>query len=206
MLSPKDRYWNWAGNMADADVFRLCQLNPNNIDEYNRGKVDILQTYDSVDTMQDFLRTDIGLVLQSDMLVKVDRMSMANGLEVRSPFLDHRVVEFAMGLPDKYKVQGSMGKRIVQDAFRDLLPADIYNRPKKGFEVPLLDWFRSSWRSRIEQMYLADDFIKEQGLFDSVVISRIKGKLFSNDPGDSVATVWALIVFQHWWRRYISES
>ena len=206
LLSPKERYWSWAGIMEDEEALHLCRLTADNIDEYNRRKVEILHTYESVDTLQDYLRTDIGLVLQSDMLVKVDRMSMANGLEVRSPFLDHRVVEFAMGLPDKYKVQGRMGKRIVQDALRNLLPAEIYNRPKKGFEVPLLDWFRGSWRSRIDNEYLAEDFIKEQGLFDLAAISRIKGKLFSNDPGDSVATVWALIVFQHWWKRYLSGN
>ncbi|MEY4893003.1 MAG: hypothetical protein RIQ34_1615, partial [Bacteroidota bacterium] len=117
------------------------------------------------------------------------------------PFLDHRVVEFALSLPDRYKIKGTMGKRIVQDAFRNVLPAEIYDRPKKGFEVPLLSWFKGSWRSRIENEYLSDDFISQQGLFDLESIRSIKSKLFSTDPGDSVATVWALIVFQHWWRR-----
>jgi asparagine synthase (glutamine-hydrolysing) len=99
-----------------------------------------------------------------------------------------------------------MGKRIVQDAFRDRLPSEIYDRPKKGFEVPLLDWFRGSLRSRIENIYLSDRFIQEQGLFSPESVKVLKQRLFSSNPGDSVATTWALIVFQHWWKRYAIKS
>jgi asparagine synthase (glutamine-hydrolysing) len=200
-LSPRDRYWNWAGILNDIEVFRLIDLDGSENKDYQDRCLNILKGYVHTDTLFDFLCTDIQLVLQGDMLVKVDRMSMANGLEVRSPFLDHRVVEFALSLPDRYKIMGAMGKRILQDAFRNVLPAEIYDRPKKGFEVPLLSWFRGSWRSRIEKEYLSDDFISQQDLFDLESIRLIKSKLFSSDPGDSVATVWALIVFQHWWKR-----
>ncbi|MCF8221121.1 MAG: asparagine synthase (glutamine-hydrolyzing) [Cryomorphaceae bacterium] len=200
-LSPADRYWSWAGILSDEEVFQLATLTDPEYQEYDVRRRNILKSYRRTDNMSDYLRTDIQLVLQSDMLVKVDRMSMAHGLEVRSPFLDHRIVEFALSLPDRYRISGTMGKRIVQDAFKNILPAEIYNRPKKGFEVPLLSWFRGSWKNRIENDYLSDDFIKEQGLFDVESIQRIRRKLFSVDPGDSVATTWALIVFQHWWKR-----
>jgi asparagine synthase (glutamine-hydrolysing) len=200
-LSPSDRYWNWAGILPDDEAFRLITLSAPEQHNYAVRRGDILKGYRRTDSMSDYLRTDIQLVLQSDMLVKVDRMSMAHGLEVRSPFLDHRVVAFALSLPDRYRISGTMGKRIVQDAFKDILPSEIYGRPKKGFEVPLLSWFRGSWRSRIEEEYLHDDFIQQQGLFDLESIQLIKRKLFSTYPGDSVATTWALIVFQHWWRR-----
>ena len=88
------------------------------------------------------LLTDMNLVLLSDMLVKVDLMSMANSLEVRSPFLDHKVVDFAFSLPSSYKIDGRLKKKIVQDAFRPMLPEELYNRPKHGFEIPLLGWFK----------------------------------------------------------------
>jgi len=203
-LSPQERYWNWAGILNDKEVFRLIDLDDSESMNYQDRRLNILKDYIHTDTLFDFLCTDIQLVLQGDMLVKVDRMSMANGLEVRSPFLDHRVVEFALSLPDRYKIMGAMGKRILQDAFRNVLPAEIYDRPKKGFEVPLLSWFRGSWRSRIEKEYLSDDFISQQDLFDLESIRLIKSKLFSSDPGDSAATVWALIVFQHWWKKTIA--
>jgi asparagine synthase (glutamine-hydrolysing) len=84
------------------------------------------------------LLADMDLLLLSNMLVKVDLMSIANCLEIRSSFLDQEVVEFAFGLPSEYKVDGGM-KKIVQDAFRNYLPPELYNRPKHGFEIPLLD-------------------------------------------------------------------
>jgi asparagine synthase (glutamine-hydrolysing) len=151
--------------------------------------------------MEDFLATDMGLVLLSDMLVKVDRMSMANSLEVRSPFLDHTVVDFAFSLPTSYKINKGMKKKIVQDAFRKYLPAELYNRPKHGFEIPLLDWFRKELKSKITDDLLHDRFVEEQGLFNVEEVKSLKNRLFSSNPGDAHATVWALMVFQHWWKR-----
>jgi asparagine synthase (glutamine-hydrolysing) len=203
VMSPSDRYWNWAGFISDEGVSRLCKLSAKEKLEYISRRSNILNEYHQTDTMLDYLKTDIQLVLQSDMLVKVDRMSMANGLEVRSPFLDHRVVEFALSLPDRYKIKGTMGKRIVQDAFRSVLPHEIYSRPKKGFEVPLLSWFRGSWRSRIEREYLSDKCIQDQGLFDLRCIQEQRHKLFSTHPGDAAPTIWGLVVFQYWYRRFM---
>ena len=91
----------------------------------------------------------MNLVLQNDMLRKVDSMSMANSLEIRTPFLDHKLVDFAFSLPSVYKINGSMRKKILKDTFKDLLPYELYNRPKKGFEVPLLNWFQTELKSKI---------------------------------------------------------
>jgi len=113
----------------------------------------------------------MNLVLRNDMLTKVDLMSMANSLEVRTPFLDHNVVDFAFSLPDDYKINKSMKKRILQDAFRKYLPAEIYQRPKHGFEVPLLKWFKTDLKSMINDDLLNDEFIVSQGVFN---LERIK--------------------------------
>ena len=137
------------------------------------------------------------------MLTKVDRMSMANSLEVRVPFLDHKVIEFANSLPQEYKVNEHQKKRILQDAFRGILPAELYNRPKQGFEVPLLDWLRNELDFKIRNIYLNQDFIKEQGLFNYNTISGLLDKLHSTNPEDSHATIWALIVFQHWYKKHM---
>jgi asparagine synthase (glutamine-hydrolysing) len=144
----------------------------------------------------------MNLVLQSDMLVKVDMMSMANSLEVRSPFLDYKVVDFAFGLPEQYKIDGSLKKKIVQDAFRPMLPAELYNRPKQGFEIPLLDWFRKELWGLINDDLLNKQFVEEQGIFNTAAIEDLKKKLHSSNPEDSHATIWALIVFQYWWKKY----
>ncbi len=149
------------------------------------------------------LQLDQQLVLQGDMLQKVDLMSMAHALEVRVPFLDHELVAFANSLPDEFKVNNKMKKRILQDTFRDKLPAKIYNRPKHGFEVPLLSWLQNQLKGDINNKWLSSDFIESQNVFDREGVERLKKKLYSSDPGDSHAHVWALICFQEWWNGYM---
>ena len=206
-LDVKERYWRWASFLTEQQALDL--LTPETqvkIDSaaLNSRKRDILQYLKGGESLEDLLATDISLVLLSDMLVKVDLMSMANSLEVRSPFLDHEVVDFAFSLPTCYKIDKSMKKKIVQDAFRRYLPPELYNRPKHGFEIPLLDWFRKELRAMITEDLLDDKFIAAQGIFNTRSVQQLKTKLFSNNPGDAHATVWALVVFQSWWKNYFN--
>ena len=90
----------------------------------------------------------------------------------------------------------------MQDAFRDMLPVQLYHRPKKGFEVPLLKWFRKEMRSLINDDLLSEKRITDQQLFNYGEIDRLKKKLFSRNPGDVHAHIWALIVFQWWYKKY----
>ena len=208
-LDVKDRYWRWAGFLTQQQAASLLTDKTRsavNKSCYDKQRQAILSDLNGGEAIEDFLQTDMKLVLAGDMLVKVDMMSMANSLEVRSPFLDHEVVDFAFSLPTSYKLDGNMKKKIVQDAFRKYLPEELYNRPKKGFEIPLLDWFQQQLRSRITDEWLNNDFIKDQGLFDLKAVKDLKSKLFSTNPGDSHATVWALIVFQHWWKKFQVEA
>lgn len=151
--------------------------------------------------MNDILLTDTRLVLPNDMLTKVDRMSMAHGLEVRNPFLDFQVVDFLFSLPDSYKIDRRMRKKLLQDAFREMLPAELYNRPKKGFEVPLLRWMRKDLKGLIRDDLLSRRFIEAQGIFDYREVNKLKRRLFALSPGDIHARMWALVVFQWWWKK-----
>ncbi|MBC6607141.1 asparagine synthase (glutamine-hydrolyzing) [Hymenobacter sp. BT188] len=207
MLSgPKDRYWDWASFVSERDARNLLSL-------ASRRKVgkklaekrrrDILQHLHADGDLNEVLLTDMNLVLPNDMLTKVDMMSMANSLEVRTPFLDYNVVNFAFSLPVESKINANMKKRIVQDAFRPMLPEELYKRPKHGFEVPLLKWFRNELRPLITDDLLSDDFIESQGVFDVEAVRALKAQLFSNNPGDIHARIWALIVFQHWWKKWM---
>ena len=203
-LPVKERYWRWASFNTRKQADAL--LHPNSLRQVNTHVLDaekakLLSSFTNSD-YNEVLQTDMQLVLLSDMLVKVDSMSMANSLEVRSPFLDHKVVDFAFSLPSSYKIDGTMKKKIVQDAFRPMLPAEIYNRPKHGFEIPLLDWFRNELWGLINDDLLKQLFVEEQGIFDVTAIENLKKKLKSNNPEDSHATIWALIVFQYWWKKY----
>jgi asparagine synthase (glutamine-hydrolysing) len=205
-LSADDRYWQWASLLPETDSYALFS---EAVQQNFNGRKQLKNIFGwniSGNDLNEVLLADTKLVLLGDMLVKVDMMSMANSLEIRSPFLDAEVVDFAFGLPANYKIDGNMKKKILQDAFREMLPEELYNRPKRGFEIPMLDWLRKDLWSLIDNDLLEDGFIKEQGIFNAGVIKNIKKKLKSNDPGDSHATIWALLVFQFWWKKYIHET
>ena len=200
-MSPQERYWQWAkwsGYTADQ-LFSKKYNQAISDTDYEKRKSSILNSisadYNSV------LLTDMQLVLENDMLVKVDRMSMSRSLEVRVPFLDHHLVNFAFSLPVDYKIDGTTRKKIVRDTFKDLLPSELLLRRKQGFEVPLLKWFKTDLKSMITNELLEDQFIEEQGIFNGEEIKRLKMQLFSNNPNDAVEKVWALIVFQYWWKK-----
>src|SRR3954464_15517506 len=143
--------------------------------------------------MNEIFYTDVRLPLVNDMLTKVDMMSMANSLEVRTPFLDYTVVDFAFSLPAEFKINADGRKRILRDAFRHLLPDELYTRKKQGFEVPLLKWFQTDLKSLINDDLLSEKLIREQNIFNYGSIAKLKNKLFSNNPGDAVARTWGLI-------------
>lgn len=150
---------------------------------------------------------DIEIVLKDDMLVKADRFSMLNGLEIRSPFLDYRIVNYALNLDKKEKINRNEQKIILRKKFEHLLPKEVFTRKKKGFELPLWKWLNTELRSEIENKWLSKAFVTAQGLFNYDEVERLKAKLFSKDPGDSAARVWALIVFQNWFiqnKKYIA--
>lgn len=205
-LPPDERYWRWcsfipSSGYKDYFLWNIPVVEAEMVMRRKRFTSLIKPDGD----LNDDLYADVQLVLPNDMLTKVDLMSMANSLEVRVPLLDHRIVEFAFSLPVSYKIDRKMKKKILQDAFRDVLPDDIYNRPKKGFEVPLLQWFRKELKSLIEDDLLSDDFIRDQQIFDLSYIKQLRKRLFSSNPGDVHAQIWALIVFQSWYRNYHSR-
>jgi len=207
-LSETERYWKWAGFAYGNESFSLLSNKMKAkvvMSDYENRKANITKHLEYDKSVNGILRADMELVLQNDMLVKVDMMSMANSLEVRVPFLDYRVVDFAFSLPETYKINAQMKKRIVQDAFRPLLPTELYNRPKHGFEVPLLKWFRNELKSYISDDLLEDKFVEAQGIFDVQETRKLKQKLFSSNPEDSHARIWGLIVFQYWWKKYLGE-
>ncbi len=205
-LSSTQRYWRWAGFAKEVVAERL--LSPASRQrlsrqDYENRKAELLKTIPVKETLNDILLTDMQIVLPNDMLTKVDLMSMAHGLEVRTPFLDVEVVNFLFSLPDHYKIDAFIRKKILQDAFGDLLPQELYNRPKKGFEVPLLKWLRREMKSVIKNDLLSEKFIREQGIFEYKEIRKLKQRLFSLSPGDVHARVWGLVVFQWWWKKWI---
>jgi asparagine synthase (glutamine-hydrolysing) len=206
-LDAAERYWQWCCFMNDDEVNKMLNGKPGSV---LKNIIDARQQFTQYvqpdGTLNDCLRADVALVLANDMLVKVDRMSMRNSLEVRTPFLDYRVVEFAFTLPVASKIDAHLKKKIIQDTFREALPKELYNRPKKGFEVPLLQWFRTDLNAYLEKEIFDEDFIRSQNIFNIPYIRSLKQRLHSANPGDVHAKIWALIVFQSFYRKYLVVS
>jgi asparagine synthase (glutamine-hydrolysing) len=113
-------------------------------------------------------RTHFGSILPDDFLVKVDRASMAHSLEVRAPFLDHRLIEFAFGqLPADWKVKGGESRRLQRRLGQQWLPADLDTQRKQGFSIPLNEWLRQEGESGL--------FAKMEGLPDIIDLDAVKG-------------------------------
>ncbi len=200
-LSAPERYWRWATLMSNEKAYDLLNRKLQ-LQEVSRRTKQILSKFRGGDDIEDILLTDMNLVLEGDMLHKVDLASMANSLEVRSPFMDHRLVNYVSSLPVNYLVTNNMRKQVLQDAYKNELPIELYRRKKQGFEVPLLNWMRGDLRSTIENEFINEEFLREQGIFNVSEIKLIWEQLLSKSPADAVAHMWAIIVFQHWWKKF----
>jgi len=155
------------------------------------------------DPINRMLFCDTKYSLPNDMLAKVDLMSMRNSLEVRVPFLDHRIVEYAFRLPGSLKLRGKRGKHILLETFKEILPAALHSRPKWGFEIPIGKWLKTGLKFLLHE-HLSEDRIKKQGLFNFEAIRPLIGDLLGNRK-DTSWQLWNLIVFQSWHARHFGR-
>ena len=155
----------------------------------------------NADDINRMLYTDVKESLPGDMLKKVDAMSMLNSLEVRVPFLDHRVCELAFSINGCWKIKKGKGKYILMETFKDILPKSLHNRPKWGFEMPVSKWLKSDLKYLIDE-YLSKELIVKQGIFDYDVIENLINNFVLN-CSDTSWQIWNLIVFQVWYSRYM---
>lgn len=204
IFSPADRYRMLSSFTAETDIERLLisyGLHPEFVDRWDAIALEIESDSKGI---EDVLLSDMNMVLSGDMLPKVDMMSMANSLEVRPPFLDNKVVDFAFSLPTSFKIKGSVNKKIIRDAFSAELPEQVLNRNKHGFEVPMNTWFKTEMRPMIDRYLQSSDFVGNQKLFRHDVIRNIVDKVLHSEQHDYQAFVWSLLVFQHWYEQYES--
>lgn len=138
--------------------------------------------------------------LTGDMLVKVDRMSMANSLEVRCPLLDHELAELAFRIPHEWKLDKRAGKRILLRALGDRLPQDVLQRRKMGFGVPLAPWFRGSLRDLLREYLLSPEFLS-RGIASPDFLKQL---LDEHDSGrrDNHHWLWSLLMLELWFRNF----
>jgi len=196
---PAIRHYRWLTNFSQAPGEEY--LSNDLVDRFTlsdpaAGRVERLFGEFQADCKNRMFYCDFNLTLPDDMLVKVDLMSMQNSLEVRVPFLDTEVVELAFSLAGSYKLSGTSRKKILQDAFRDILPSRIIGRPKQGFEMPIGEWFKG----RLGPMF--HDVVTRKGVDDLGVFRYdTVGKLFErhrDGRADVTFTLWNIFMLQ-WW-------
>ena len=152
------------------------------------------------DALAGMIAADVEVILPDDFLVKVDRASMAHGLEVRPPLLDHELLELSAKIPSKYKIHQGETKWIFKEAFASQLPRAVTKRPKQGFEMPIEGWLRGPLASMFEETVLSNN-----GKLSGLVNPTQARKLFQSHQrglGRHGQILWSLLVLAKWMERY----
>lgn len=205
--SPEIRNYIWLGSFSppekkdlfSPEIYELLKFSHDFEDiEMYLGKTDVQNPLDRL------LYLDLKFYLQDDILVKVDRASMANSLEVRAPLLDYTFVEFVAKLPPQVKLKGLTTKYIFKEAVRTLLPKGIADRKKKGFGIPVAKWFKNELKEFILDVF-EESKIKQEGFFNYPYIKKLLDEHFEGRK-DNRKQLWTLLVFELWSNKFLKGS
>ena len=176
--------------------------------ESNRSLVEIFSTYFhnigvSASPLSKMLYVDTKVWLPENLLLKADKMTMATAVELRVPFLDHRLVQYVTTLPDNMKVRENLGKWILRQVMGTELPPAILHRKKKGFPMPAETWFRFELQDFVHDTLLARDSACRE-FFDSQAVEEIVA-LQEKGKYSGFQEVWSLLVFEYWHKQFIDN-
>jgi asparagine synthase (glutamine-hydrolysing) len=157
-----------------------------------------------LDPLNQLLYVDLKTWLANDILVKVDRMSMANALEVRSPLLDHKVIEFAATIPADLKYRGRISKYLLKRYLEGRVPHTVIHRSKQGFEIPVAEWLRGELREMARDLVLSPRAI-ERGYLQPDSVRRL-WQAHQRRIRDHSAHIWALMVLELWHRTFLDQD
>ena len=199
------RHHSWFGSFSIDEQQNLLSkdvLAATSDDIYKDAK-DLLKICDAKNEIEQMQFLDINYYMAEDILTKVDRASMAVSLEVRAPFLDPRVAQFAANIPLEYKLKGSKGKYILKKAVEPLLPKNILHRPKKGFGIPIAEWLKGRLNPLMRELLDAKR-LKNQGLFDEKYVQKLI-KEHETNVASHHKQLWTLLVFQLWYDNFLKK-
>ncbi len=162
-------------------------------DEFERVK--------NLDPITQMQAIDYKTYLCSDILTKVDRATMAAGLEGREPFLDQNIIEYTAKLPLKFKYQNGYNKYILRKVLDKYLPKELFEKPKRGFVVPMNVWFRDKLKPLLKE-YLNPKKIKQEEIFNSNLIEKELNDFFSNKSVD-ITRLWLVLTFEMWKEKWV---
>ncbi len=197
------RHHIWFGSFTPGEQQQLLtaealQQTENDIYREERQMVEQCDNDDTVTRMQSL---DTRLYLAEDILTKVDRASMAVSLEVRAPFLDPRVAEYAASLPPNYKLRGHKTKYILKKAVHELLPPFVTRRGKKGFGVPVAEWLKFKLRPLARDL-LSPERVRRAGVFNPEYVSRLQDE-HERGVANHRKLLWTLLMFELWHESFI---
>jgi asparagine synthase (glutamine-hydrolysing) len=164
----------------------------------------VLPKFTVTDKLTRMQLTDMKLYLPGDILVKVDRMSMANSLETRAPLLDYRLAEFAVRLPESLKMQNGVGKFLLRKVLQRYLPAATLVKRKQGFAVPINRWFQTALNGFAHEILL-DDCCRRRGLLNPKVVRQVL-KSQAGGRRDYSAWIWMLLNLELWFQTFVDSS
>jgi asparagine synthase (glutamine-hydrolysing) len=200
---PVARHHVWFGSFSPDEQEMLLTpdvLGQTDGDIYRDAR-QMLAECDSPDVVEQMQSLDTRLYLAEDILTKVDRASMAVSLEVRAPFLDPRVAEFAASLPANYKLRGSKTKYILKQAIDAYLPPFVTRRGKKGFGVPVAEWLKGKLRPLARDL-LSPERVRRAGVFNADYIARLQSE-HERGVANHRKLLWTLLMFELWHESFI---
>jgi asparagine synthase (glutamine-hydrolysing) len=198
---PEVRHAAWLGAFTPPELRAVLRSTPPDVYEELRGLAARLPGRNRVERMISFYAATY---LRDDMLVKVDRASMACSLEVRAPFLDVELAEFLAQVPSTLKLRGLRTKHLLKVAMTDALPPGIANRSKKGFGIPVAEWLGGPLRELVLDE-LSQSRLDEQGIFRPAEVGRLVDEHLQRTH-DHRKPIWTLLMFQLWHRRFVEAS
>jgi asparagine synthase (glutamine-hydrolysing) len=201
----------WGGAVVFDETMKASVLSAAKREEYNG-----LSTYDVVREYQEKIATarpesdyaarmtylELKLRLPELLLMRVDKITMATSVEARVPFLDHHLIEYAMGLPRNLKVKGATGKHILKRALESVLPADVLYKPKRGFGAPINEWFRGTGGDDLVKQLMSSS-IRERNFFDYSFVQRMADE-HARGTRDWSANLWCLLNLSLWYDHWIA--
>ena len=202
----------WGGAVVFDETMKSSVLSPE-----MRGRYNGLSTYDVVRRYQETIAAarphsdyaarmtylELKLRLPELLLMRVDKITMATSVEARVPFLDHHLIEYAMGLPRNLKVKGVTGKHILKRALESVLPADVLYKPKRGFGAPINEWFRGPEGEGLVKQ-LMNSRLRERSFFDYSFVERLADE-HRRGGRDWSANLWCLLNLSLWYEHWIAQ-
>ena len=190
--------------MGCSDNVRRQLVTPEFYTDIKPAIEKIYNKFNSNDSLNVSMFTDISVSLEGQMFPKVERMCRMNTLIARSPFSNLDIMNFALSLPSSYKVNGKIKKYIIKETFKDLLPPEILSYGKRGFSAPVSNWLRKELKQDLLNL-LNKDKLSKQGIFNADVVSSILEQHLKGNI-DNSSLLWNLFVFQKWYAKNMNEN